>query len=376
MDLLSTLGGGTSIMLVVAASSYRKTRAARKRTAPAPAQGAPRTINPTDYGLARREQLTVQANHPTPEIAAALDSARAGDWRPAAYWLGQRGTDWDLAWHRLGPFHDLAVEDDRWLRAWRQAEPANADAALLHADALVSVAWQIRSSKLASQVTREQFEGFHRVLTQAEQAAYEAIRLAPPQDPNPYVVLLPVAMGLSWPNDRYRALWAEIVARAPQHYRAHACALQYWCQKWRGSHELMHQFIDSAIAVAPHGSLLPALKIEAFREEFVRDEAPADAWKRPDVAAALDTALADLAAADPGHPRLVDARGWLAYGLTKAGRGAEAVELYRVLGNIVPWPWGGFDDPIGSFIGLRASAVLAMLDAQPAAAYARGARSR
>lgn len=377
MDLLTTLGGGTGIVLIAAASSYRKARAARKRQAPAPAQsGAPRTINPADHGLALRGQLTVQGNEPTPEVAAALDAARAGDWRPAAYWLAQRGTDWDLAWQRLGPFHDLATEDDRWLAAWRQAEPGNADAALLHADALVTVAWRIRSSQLASQVTREQFEGFHRVLGQAEQAAYEAIRLAPPQDPNPYVVLLAVAMGLSWPNDRYRTLWAEIAARAPQHYSANGRALQYWCQKWRGSHALMHQFIDSAVAAAPHGSLLTALKIEAFREEFVRDKAPDDAWKRPDVAVALDAALADLAAADPAHPRLVEARGWLAYGLTKAGRGPEAVEFYRALGHTVPAPWIHFDDPIAGFIGLRATAVLEMLDARPAAANAPGAGSR
>jgi hypothetical protein len=171
-------------------------------------------------------------------------------------------------------------------------------------------------------------------------------------------------------------VWAEIVARAPQHHRAHGRALQYWCQKWHGSHELMHQFIDTAIATAPPGSLLPTLKIEAFWEQFVRDKAPADAWKRPDVAAAVDHAVADLAAADPSHLRMIDARGWIAYALTKAGRGAEAVEHYRALGRVVPAPWTSFNDPIGGFTGLRADAVLAMLDAQPATAYTRSAARR
>ncbi|TKA03066.1 DUF4034 domain-containing protein [Actinacidiphila oryziradicis] len=372
MDLLTSIGGGTGLILVTAASAYRKARLAR-RPAPAPPRTGGRTINPADYGLVPRTGLIVQGNEITPEVAAALEAARVGDWRPAAGYLGRRGTDWDLAWTRLGPFHDLVLEDDRWLQAWRQEQPDNADAALLHADGLVGVAWQIRSSKLAPEVSREQFEGFHRVLREAEQAAYEAIQLAPTHDPNPYVVLIAAAMGLNWPNDRFRALWSEIASRAPQHWRAHDRALQYWCQKWHGSHELMHGFIDNAIATAPAGSLLPMLKLEAFREQFTRDDEPMTAWQRPEVTAALDTALADLAAADPAHPRLMAARGWLAYGLTRNGRGAEATEQYRALGNMVTWPWSGFNDPVGSFVGMRADAVLAMLEAQAAGAGSHAA---
>ncbi|MFH8387091.1 hypothetical protein ACH4E7_40305 [Kitasatospora sp. NPDC018058] len=54
-----------------------------------------------------------------------------------------------------------------------------------------------------------------------------------------------------------------MTARDPHHLRAHEGALQYWCAKWHGSHELMHTFVDAALADAPAGSLLTTLRVRA-----------------------------------------------------------------------------------------------------------------
>ncbi|MFJ9441033.1 hypothetical protein ACIRRH_04090 [Kitasatospora sp. NPDC101235] len=321
---------------------------------------AANTITPADHGLLLGSEL-VPFGEPGPEEAAALAAAKAGDWRPVAAHLAADGTP-DVRWRRLYEPADLAAEDDAWLRAWRAERPQDPTAALLHANALIGLAWKIRTSARASEVTREQFEGFHRILTEADEACAKAAELAP-DDPNPWAARIGVAMGHNWSNDRFRQLWAELTARDPHHWGAHNRALQYWCAKWHGSHELMHAFIDEAIAAAPTGSLLAPIKLEAYWEQFARDREKLSAWQRPEVGAALDAALADLAAADPDHIRTTYTRGWLAYALTRAGRMTEALEQYQALGRFIPPPFTNFNDPRQSFVDLRIDAVQGAVEA-------------
>ncbi|MFF4814469.1 hypothetical protein ACFY2K_07760 [Kitasatospora sp. NPDC001309] len=328
---------------------------------------AKNTIVPADHGLLLGSELLLD-DRPEDEEAAVLAAAKAGDWRTAATYLAADATA-DVRWRRQRQLAELAAEDDAWLRAWRAERPQDPAAALLHADALVYLAWNIRSSARATDVSREQFAGFHRVLAEAGEAAVAAAALAPEDDPNPWVAQIPIAMGLGWSNDRFRQLWAELVARDPRHWAAHTRALQYWCAKWRGSHELMHGFIDGAIAAAPAGSLLAPIKLEAYFEQFAKDGEKLTAWQRPEVGAALDAALADLAAADPGHPRIRYAHGWLAYALTRAGRPTEALAQFQALGRYIPQPFTNFNDPRQSFIDLRVAAVqgaVAAAEQQPA----------
>ncbi|MER5635937.1 hypothetical protein ABT095_03145 [Kitasatospora sp. NPDC002227] len=314
-------------------------------------------FDPAEHGLAPTAELAVKPLA-GPEHTEALAAARAGDWRPAAALIASAGTDWELRYLLSGPYRELAGEEDGWLRAWREAEPANADAAALHADSLVVLAWELRSSKAAAQVTREQFRNFHRVLQEAEAVSEEAVRLADPADPTPWLSRLPIGMGLNWSNETFEENFAEITKRVPLHWAAHFRALQYWCEKWHGSHELMHRFADTATAAAPAGSLLTVLKLEAWYEQLVRQKALDEAWAAPKVQAALDAALADLAAADPAHPKLDHARGWLAYMLGKAGRPAEALEQFQALGGVVPLPFSNFHDPVVAFDRYRTLAVL------------------
>ncbi|GLW74553.1 hypothetical protein Kpho02_68510 [Kitasatospora phosalacinea] len=329
------------------------------------------TIVPSEHGLVARAELVVDNGRLTgPELDAALAAATAGDWRPAAELFAAASGDRDRRWGLVGRFGENAAEDDAWLRAWRAERPEDADAALITLDATIELAWKVRTSKRASDVTREQFDVFHKILGDAVEAAAEAVRLADPQDPLPFVGQIPIAMGLSWPRERFRALWTEITDRDPHHWSAHVSALQYWCAKWsggRGDHTHLHAFADAAIAAAPAGSLLTVLKLQAYWEQFAYDKEYA--YDAPEVRAAADAVRADLAAADPANRRLTYVRGWLAYMDYRADRPAEAVEQFRALGTAVPDPWASyFNDPIGSFVGHRAGAVLELLAARETAA--------
>ncbi|MEV6973143.1 hypothetical protein [Kitasatospora sp. NPDC093806] len=304
-------------------------------------------------GLVPREQLVLLGEEPSAEAAAVLEAARAGDWRPAAAYLAEAEADAGLRWARLGPLCKAAAEDDKWLRRWREGEPRSAAAALLQTDALIERAWDIRTGRLAAEVSAEQFRRFHKVLFEAEKTALEAVELAPAQDPNPFVVQIAIAMGLGWPREAFRALWVEVVARDPHHLRAHEGALQYWCAKWHGSHELMHSFVDAALVDAPAGSLLSVLRVQAFYEQHTRDGAPADAYRTPEFTAAVDALLADLAQADPARPQVQDARAWAAWGLVKNARPAQALEQFRLMGREMAGPWRYYEDPRKVFDAMR-----------------------
>ncbi|GAA2104872.1 hypothetical protein GCM10009759_41470 [Kitasatospora saccharophila] len=332
------------------------------------------TIVPSEHGLVRRAELVVDKGVLTgPEVDAALAAAAAGDWRPAAELFAAAAGDHDRRWGLVERFAESAVEEDAWLKAWRAERPGDADAAVTGVRALIGVAWKVRTSKRAGEVSREQFDVFHKILGDAVEAAAEAVALADPADPLPFSVQLPIARGLSWPRERFRELWVEITDRAPLLWPAHLDALQYWCAKWRGGggdHAHMHAFADAAIAAAPPGSLLTVLKLEGYWEQFGYDREYA--YGAPEVRAAADAVRADLAAADPADRHLTYVRGWLAYMDHRADRPVEAVEQFRALGTAVPDPWASyFDDPVGTFVGHRAGAVLELLELREAEERAR-----
>ncbi|MET8627833.1 hypothetical protein ABZW30_29505 [Kitasatospora sp. NPDC004669] len=346
------------VVLVLVAGKFVVSRVSRERRS--------RRETELRRRLAPREQLVLRGDEPSAELAAVLDAAGGGDWRAVAEYLAEADSDRDAnrRWMRMEPLSTAAAKEDHWLRLWREEEPRSAAAALLQTDALVQLAWEIRTSRYASEVTMEQARGFHRVLREAEQAAREAVELAPSEDPNPWVAQIAVAMGLSWSHEDFRELWAEVTARDPHHLRAHEGALQYWCAKWHGSHELMHAFVDAALADAPAGSLLTTLRVRAYYEQNTRDRAGAAAYRTPEFTAAVDALLADLEQADPAHPQLQAARGWAAWSLVMNARVVLAFELFQVMGREVAGPWRNYDDPQTAFDRMREITVQAIARAK------------
>ncbi len=331
---------------------------------PAPAQ-ASRTIKPAEYGMPLRTGLRTDLPITLPALDAAVAAVRAGRWEPAADLFAQVGADWELRYLCTTALAAEAVEDDAWLVAWREARPGDVAAASVHARALVDLAWAIRTSAQAEKVSPEQWNGFFRILRQVPDVCRAAAALAP-EDPTPWIVLLPAAMGLEWSNDEFRAVWEEVRSRAPYHVKAHLAAMSYWRPRWHGSEELLVEFVEGAVAAAPAGSLLTLLRLDMLNAEFrPEDKGELKAfWKGDRVGVAIDAALADLAAADPEHLRVGGMRGWLAFFLTRAERYAEAVEQFRLIGtHIATEPWSYAADGTSVFTVTRADAVLGWEDA-------------
>lgn len=302
--------------------------------------------------LPRDRQDTDWAGPPPAALTDALTAAGAGDWRPAAALLAGTGRDWELrAFHAYALAEEAAV-DDTWLTAWEAASPADPDAALVRARSTVNLAWRVRGGKRAASTSSEQFAAFHTTLGRSRDEIARAAELGP-DDPTPYVAAIWTALGLSEPHSRMNALWDEITARAPHHYEAHFSALQYWCAKWRGSAELARDFAARAAATAPPGSLLTAFPLIAWYEHHSDGAEPAD-HATPELTARVNAALADVAAAPPGHPRLPEVRHLLAYFLTMQDRDEASAEQFRLVdGYVKALPWRYDGDPAKWYCHLR-----------------------
>ncbi|MGY4925921.1 hypothetical protein [Streptomyces sp. 900105755] len=348
---------GAGILVYALVTLPRNIHKGRALRAEAKAK-APVNIDPAKYGLVPAAQLDSRSAGPDPEADAVAAAALAGDWRRAAAYLAGAGRDWDLRWYRLGILVHAAAEDDAWLKAWRTEYPGDPSAALVHADALVVLAGQVRGANLAKNTTAEQFEGFHRLLAEALPACQEAAWTAP-EDPCPWIAQITIALGLGWSHDDFRALWAEIVARDPHHFGAHMSALQYWCAKWRGSHELMYAFAGQAAAAAPQGSLLSVLPLYALMEHAVR-EPRSPVYNQPFVQTAVDATLDAVDRAPAGHHRLPTVRHLLADTLFQTKRYPEAVEQFRAVGGYVGSPpWSYSANPVKAFVFARTNTFVA-----------------
>ncbi|MFE2150689.1 hypothetical protein ACFXAO_11705 [Streptomyces lavendulae] len=310
-----------------------------------------------ERGFVPADRLDTEHRAPvTAEERAAVAAAGTGDWQACADWLEAAGKDWDERIRRVQVLSELAAVEDRWLLAWRSAKPQDPTAAVVHADTAVQVAWNVRGSLSASQTTQEQFRIFHRLIAQAQEAAHEAQRLADPADPVPYMVEQPIAMALGYPHERYRELWTRITERDPKVLAAHTGALQYWCRKWRGSHEEAREFARASAAAGAPGDLLTLLPLYAHLEEEMatQDADPDVYYKQPEVVAAADAALADLAAARPDDPRAGRLRHVLAWVLYWQDRYEEALEQFRIVdGYIGAAPWTYVMDPKARYLQVR-----------------------
>ncbi|MEU2667329.1 M48 family metallopeptidase [Streptomyces sp. NPDC007164] len=292
------------------------------------------------------------------EIRTAL---RSGDWRAGAAFLRKAGRDRQERYRRAAVLQDEAAIDDTWLLAWRTERPKDADAALVHAGALIGVAAQVHGTRPTQNPTWEQSSVFRQVMTRAREACHEAQALAD-DDPCPYVAEIPCALALGYDQAECRALWAKIVVRGGPRLAAHDTALRYWCHHWAGSYRQAEYLAREAARRSSPGRLLSLLPLyAAFKEERSSSETdPDEYYKSPELIAAADACLADVAAAaaaDPEDRRIVRARHMLAWTLYWQDRYEAAMEQFRVIDGPVDDstpcrypPWSYYRYPKSFFV--------------------------
>ncbi|WP_433041292.1 DUF4034 domain-containing protein [Dactylosporangium sp. CS-033363] len=324
-----------------------------------------RTIDPAAYGYVPRQHIRADRAGPAPDFDVVDPLVARGNWPELAAFLRTVPMVSERRFALLTRLGNAATANDAWLRQWLAADPRSVNALCVYAESQVNKAWEIRSSDWAKNVSREQWQGFFRVLRAVPDICAAAME-PEPADPAPFIALQTAALGLRWSNDEYRKLWREISARAPHSFTATHRAWNYWRPRWYGSLELVEEFVETAIAAAPPGSVLTMNRIQMLHEEFrPKDGDERAAFDRGDrVNRALSAGIADAAAADPADIKLPYLRHWLAARLVRAGRHRESMNQFWAVGGYCgaePWEW--FDDPLDQFCAVRAETTLAWEDA-------------
>ncbi|WP_406735071.1 M48 family metallopeptidase [Streptomyces sp. NBC_01108] len=307
----------------------------------------------------RKKPPRTAESTPGPRDEEIRCAVRSGDWRAGAAFLYEAGRDWQERYRRAAVLQDEAVADDAWLLAWRAARPKDAGAALVHAGALIGVAAEVHGTNPTQQPTWEQSSVFRQVMARAREACHEAQAVAG-DDPCPYIAEIPCALGLGYEQNECRALWAKIVVRDAPHLAAHDAVLRYWCYRWAGSYRQAEYLAREAARQSSPGRLLSLLPLyAAFKQERADRNTHADVYyKSPELIAAVDACLVDVAAAvaaDLEDRRIVRARHLLAWTLYWQDRYEAALEQFRLINGPVDdsTPWSYFGNPKNFYVRCR-----------------------
>nr|WP_308288163.1 hypothetical protein [Streptomyces corallincola] len=271
--------------------------------------------------------------------------------------------DWDRRGHRVTV---LAAQPGTaaLAREWLTADPRSADAATLHAHALVRHALDGTGDPGA-----------------ARTACRAAAALAP-ADPTPWLGLLLLARTLGSRHATHR-VFTEIRARHPEHHHAHHLYIARLAEAPEdrtalpepddhrepyGAHPV-YAVAGKAALSAPADSPLALLPVVAHAERFrvlaATGRAPADPdavahWAGPRARQALSTAFDWWLEWEHGdHPRRHVDLNHLAHAMCAAGRPAEAAVLFRRIGrHATRAPWSHpHQDPAPAFHAARGRAL-------------------
>lgn len=146
---------------------------------------------------------------------------------------------------------------------WATTDPNSYIAHLFKGVNHIFLAWESRSSKLAKEVTQEQWGGFVENLQKAKYHLEQSNSIKP--NAEAYARLIIVSMGL---NDTQGELYnfEEAIKIQPDHLGAHMNYATTLTPKWGGNKEKMYEFAD-AILSKNINPILNAVMLQCFVED-------------------------------------------------------------------------------------------------------------
>jgi hypothetical protein len=156
---------------------------------------------------------------------------------------------------------------------------------LVQGCAALHFAWKARGSGRASTVTESGWKYFYQYLEVAQRCLLRAGE-QDTEDPTPFALLQPVAMGRQLERAISDEWFYEAIRRDPTHQGANYRHLIVLCKKWGGSHEEMFDFARLTATNLPVGSILHFILYAAYQEYYLylsafdKDKAGAQAFLR------------------------------------------------------------------------------------------------
>lgn len=239
------------------------------------------------FGLGKDKRKRAPQAPASAQAEAALDMPAArtlpdnGDPAPGPLLELAAARDWPALRAALTAYsgHDLtsltstvlkAPGIEEWLPQTLEKATDDAFALAVLGQHTVNAAWTVRSAKRAQHVSQDQFQQFHAILQEAEEHLYASAELDG-SSVVPWYSLIHSGRGLELGREITQQRFEAAIRRCPGHLGAHMSMLQQLCQKWSGSHELMHEFATQA-ARGPHADMLCVLVPQAYYEHFLETE--------------------------------------------------------------------------------------------------------
>jgi|tagenome__1003787_1003787.scaffolds.fasta_scaffold20855777_2 hypothetical protein len=241
-----------------------------------------------------------------------------------------------------------------------------ADLLALLGNVLIDQAWEVRSSRPASQVSQQEFRGFAALLHEADEVLAAALEVEP-QHPAAAAARLLTARGLQVEPEELWRRFAEATAKRPTLYLAHGMTLAAICRKWGGSDKEMFDFGRHVAASAPAGDpvvamlpwahveyisslvMLPAEERGEDPDKLIQDTRRSDL---PAVLAASSRWCGDGTGPIPAHPSAIAAHQHFAWFLSYFPPHHDRARwhLERAEGRMSTLPWSYLSaDPAAKF---------------------------
>jgi hypothetical protein len=129
----------------------------------------------------------------------------------------------------------------------------------------INRAWEIRTGKVPKYVSKEQFAAFKLVLREAE-GILNGLLKRDRDSAAVWFFLMQTGRGLGIGLSTIHERFMEVDRRCPGNLPAHRQLLQASCQKWAGSHEIMHSFAQRSLQ-GRYGDRLAELVARAHIEQ-------------------------------------------------------------------------------------------------------------
>jgi hypothetical protein len=293
-----------------------------------------------------------------PEYRVLQHAAQGGDWRTIAAFFHHAG---------YAPLHDsgawIVVETagiERLLSAVLAAQPEDLLPRVLMGGRLIKMGWEIRTSKRAQHVSREQFQALHDHLRKAEGLLMD-VTARQPDNVLAWYFRLTTARGLELGHAEARRRYDQIARRDPHRLGPQAQLQQQLCPKWGGSWAKMHGFTRECMQAAPPGSANAWLVVDGHIEHGLEDGDLGAYLRQPEVHAEVYEAANRSVLHPswrPGTPGWVAAHSTFAMAFSILGDMPAAATQFRALGDFAcESPWEYLGDPAIEFRRYRAAAL-------------------